>query len=161
MGRCFGRLLPLLPVLFFACTSTGATGWEHIGNVQRIERLKDGVELTAENAKVRVSFFRDGVVRVRVGYKGIFPKDYSWAVIETPEPPSVSLKEEQEEIRLSSGGIVVQVKKSPLLINFLDSAGNVIVADEPSLPMAWNGSRVEVWKKMPLLENYYGLGDRA
>jgi alpha-glucosidase len=161
MGRCFGRLLPLLLVLFFACASTHATGWEHIGNVQRVERLKDGVEITTENAKVRVSFFRDGIVRVRVGYKGVFPKDYSWAVIETPEPPSISLKEEKEEARLSSGGVVVQIKKSPLLINFLDSTGNVIVADEPSLPMAWNGSRVEVWKKMPLLENYYGLGDRA
>src|SRR5277367_2949700 len=161
MRRRLGRFVLFLAVFLFLSVSTHATGWEHIGKVQRVERLKDGVDITAENAKVRVSFFRDGIVRVRVGYKGVFPKDYSWAVIETPEPPSVSLKEEKEEVRLSSGGIVVQIRKSPLLINFLDSSGNVIAADEPSLPMAWNGSRVEVWKKMPLLENYYGLGDHA
>src|SRR5271154_5280181 len=161
MGRCFGRLVPLFPVLFFVCISTHATGWEHIGNVQRVERLKDGVEITAQNAKVRVSFFRDGLVRVRVGYHGVFPKDYSWAVIETAEPPAFSLKEEKAEIRISSGSITVQITKSPLLINFLDSAGNTIVADEPDMPMAWNGPLVEVWKKMPLLQNYYGLGDHA
>jgi len=27
--------------------------------------------------------------------------------------------------------------------------------------MAWNGQRIRVWKKMPLDENYYGLGDKA
>ena len=32
--------------------------------------------------------------------------------------------------------------------------------DEPSLPMAWDGERVRVWKTMPPLENYYGLGDK-
>src|SRR5277367_5823080 len=148
MSGRLGRLLLFLPVLLIVSLSTHATGWEHIGNVQRVERLNGGVEITAENAKVRVTFFRDGIVRVRVGYKGVFQKDESWAVVETPEPPSISLTEEKEEVRLSSGGIVVQIKKSPLLINFLDAGGNVIVADEPSLPMAWNGSRVEVWKKM-------------
>jgi alpha-glucosidase len=161
MGGRFKRLLLFLPIFFFVCAPSHATGWEHIGNVQKVERLKDGVEITAENAKVRVSFFRDGIVRVRVAHHGVFPKDYSWAVIEAAEPPAFSLKEEKAEIRISSGNIIVQITKSPLLINFLDSAGNTILADEPSLPMAWNGSRVEVCKKMPLLENYYGLGDRA
>ena len=151
MGGRLRRLLLFVSALFFVCLPCCATGWEHVGNVQKVERLKDGVEITAGNAKVRVSFFRDGIVRVRAGYKGVFPKDYSWAVIETPEPPPFSLKEGKEEVRISSGYIVVQIKKTPLLINFLDSNGNTIVADEPSLPMAWNGPRVEVWKKMPLL----------
>src|SRR5205807_1791687 len=51
--------------------------------------------------------------------------------------------------------------KSPLLITFADASGNVLLADEPGRPMAWNGSRVHVWKKMPPDENYYGLGDKA
>src|SRR5271168_5650906 len=102
MSGRLGRFLPFLPVacFFLISVSAHATGWEHIGNVQRVERLKDGVEITADNAKLRVSFFRDGIVRVRVGYKGVFPKDYSWAVIETPEPPSIAVKEEKEEVRL-------------------------------------------------------------
>src|ERR1700687_3758782 len=111
MAGRFRRLALLVSVFFCVCAFSNATGWEHIGDVQKIKRLKDGVELTAENAKVRINFFRDGIVRVRVGYHGVFPKDSSWAVIETPEPPPFSLKEEKGEIRISSGGIIVQIQK--------------------------------------------------
>ena len=138
-----------------------AQGWQHLGNVQRVERLKDGVELTAGTAKVRVTAFRDGVFRVRVAPNGTFPKDFSWAVIESPEPPAVKVEENQKEIRIAAGNTVAIVQRSPLLIDFSDAAGTVLLADEPSLPMAWNGRRIHAWKKMPADENYYGLGDKA
>ena len=56
--------------------STAATGWQHIGNVQRVEKLKDGVELTAGSAKVRITAFRDGVIRVRLAPARFFPKGF-------------------------------------------------------------------------------------
>lgn len=138
-----------------------AQGWQHLGNVQRVEKLKDGVELTAGTAKVRVTAFRDGVFRVRVAPNGTFLKDFSWAVIESPEPPAVKFEESQKQIKIAAGNVVAIVQRSPLLINFSDAVGNVLLADEPSLPMAWNGRRVHAWKKMPADENYFGLGDKA
>jgi alpha-glucosidase len=141
--------------------ATLAQGWQHIGKVQRVEKLKDGVELSAGAAKVRVTTFNDGIFRVRVAPNGTFPKDFSWALIESPEPPVVQMEENQKEVRVTSGRIVATIQKSPLLINFSDASGNVLLADEPSLPMAWNGQRIHAWKKMPLEENYYGLGDKA
>ncbi len=143
------------------CGIALAQGWQHLGKVQRVEKLKDGVELTAGTAKVRITVFRDGVFRVRVAPNGTFPKDFSWAVIESPELPALKIEEYQKEIRLTAGNVVAIVQRSPLLINFSDAAGNVLLADEPSLPMAWNGQRVHAWKKMPTDENYYGLGDKA
>jgi len=138
-----------------------AQGWQHIGKVQRVEKLKDGVELAAGAAKVRLTVFRDGVFRVRVAPSGTFPKDFSWAVVESSEPPIFKVEENQKEIRVTVGSVVATVQRSPLLISFSDAAGNVLLADEPSLPMAWNGKRVHIWKKMPGDENYYGLGDKA
>ncbi len=138
-----------------------AQGWQHVGKVQRVEKLKDGVELTAGAAKVRVTVFRDGIFRVRVAPDGNFPKDFSWALIESPEPPAVKVEENQKEIRITAGSVVGTVQRAPLLINFSDAAGNALLADEPDLPMAWNGKRVHIWKKMPADENYYGLGDKA
>jgi len=156
------RSFLLIPsLLVFPALPSLAQGWEHIGTVQQVDRRNDGVELTAGKAKVRITFFRQDVVRVRVASNGTLPNDFSWAVIEAPAPPSVSIQDDTGEIRISSGGTVVRVTKSPLLINFSDSTGSTILADEPSLPMAWNGPRISVWKKMPLLENYYGLGDKA
>jgi alpha-glucosidase len=143
------------------CGLAVAQGWQHIGKVQRVEKLRDGVELTAGVAKVRLTVFRDGVFRVRVAPSGTFPKDSSWAVVESPEPTTVKIEENQKEIRITAGSVVAIVQRSPLLIDFSDAAGNILLADEPSLPMAWSGQRVHAWKKMPLDENYYGLGDKA
>jgi alpha-glucosidase len=156
------RLLVVFAVFFsVGQASSLGQGWQHIGNVQRVAKLNDGVELTAGKAKVRITAFREGVFRVRVAPDGNFPKDSSWAVIEGPAPPSVTIEDAPDAVKLIAGNAIVRVKKAPLLIDFLDASGNVIVADEASLPMAWNGTQVHVWKKMPADESYFGLGDKA
>jgi hypothetical protein len=52
-----------------------AQGWQHLGNVQAVDKRNDGVVLTAGTAKVQIAFFRPGIVRVRVAPPGTFPKD--------------------------------------------------------------------------------------
>jgi alpha-glucosidase len=155
--RVARRLLPVL----LAPVALLAQGWQHIGNVQKVEKLPDGVELTAGKAKVRVTVFRSGIFRVRVAETGTFPKDFSWAVIETPEPPAVRVDDAKDEVRVTAGNIVARIRKSPLLIDFQRDTGDVLVADDSYLPMAWENGRVHVWKKMPEDEGYYGLGDKA
>src|SRR5215467_9462132 len=79
-------------MVLLACVLTSASGaaqgWQHIGKVERAasfkEGLQDGVELTAGQAKVRVTQFYNGVIRVRVAPHGQFPKDFSWALAEAP-----------------------------------------------------------------------------
>jgi alpha-glucosidase len=144
----------------FNLSNAMAAGWQHIGNVQRVEKLQDGVELTAGSAKVRITFFRDGIIRVRLAPQGSFPKDFSWAVVESADLPAFKIEDGKSELRLTAGRVVVIVKKTPLLIAFADSAGNILLADEPSLPMAWNGTYIRAWKRMPPEESYYGLGDK-
>jgi alpha-glucosidase len=150
-----------LLVLALWCGAVAAQGWQHLGKVQRVDQLKDGVELSAGAAKIRVTAFRDGVFRVRVAPNGLFPKDFSWALIESPETPSLKIEDNAKEVRVRAGSVVATIQKSPVLINFSDASGNVLLADEPSLPTAWDGQRIHVWKKMPAEENYYGLGDKA
>ena len=153
------RCVLLCASLLLASGHAWAAGWEHLGNVDRVQELKDGVELSAGKARIRVTFFLGDIVRVRVAPNGVFPKDYSWAIIQPAEPPAVKVRDSRDQVRVTSGAVVVVVKKSPLLVNFENAQGKTILADEPSSPMAWNGPRIEVWKKMPLLENYYGLGE--
>lgn len=153
---------PLFLLFFFLIQyPLFAAGWEHLGTVDSVATLRDGVELTAGSAKVRVTLFRDGIVRVRVAPHGEFAKDFSWAIIETPEVSSVHIEDAKDTVRMSAGEVVVLIQKSPLLISFADRNGTVILQDEPSLPMAVDGDRVSVWKKMPAEESYFGLGDKA
>jgi alpha-glucosidase len=142
------------------CTCASADGWQHVGAVERVEKLNDGVALAAGRARVRITAFRDGVIRVRVAPLGTFSKDSSWAVMETPDLPPVKIEDAKTELRMRAGGTTVIVQKSPLLIRFADAAGRLLLSDEPTLPMAWDDARVRIWKKMPSEENYYGLGDK-
>ena len=154
------RILLIVCLLALSSTPISSQGWDHLGKVDAVSKLSDGVELSSGNAKVRVSFIREGIVRVRVAPHGTFPPDHSWAIVQAPLPPTVSVQDSPTEVKLSSGDVAVTVQKSTLLVAFLDAGGNVVLADEPSMPMAWNGDRIKVCKKMPLLENYYGLGDK-
>jgi alpha-glucosidase len=144
-----------------SCAYAAADGWQHLGVVQRVEKLQDGVELTAGRTKVRITAFRNGVIRVRVAAQGGFSKDTSWAVVEAPEPPSLKIEDGKNEVRMTTASVSILVQKSPLLVTFADAEGHVLLADEPTLPMAWDARRIHVWKKMPADENYYGLGDKT
>src|SRR5271163_2301251 len=143
----------------FASPATSAQGWQHLGDVKKTDKLPDGVELSAGPAKVRVTAISDGIFRVRVAPNGTFPKDFSWAVIARPNPPPVEIADGQSEVRITAGTAIAIVHKSPLLIDFADAQGNLLLADEPTLPMAWDGERIQIWKKMPSDEGYFGLGD--
>lgn len=138
-----------------------AAGWQSVGDVKQILKLPDGLELVSDVARVRVTAFRDGIVRVRLAPNGTFPKDSSWAIIEEPQPPPFQLEETRESVRLVTSRMTVDIRKSPLLISFLDPSGRVLSADSPRRPMASDGNSVRVWKRMPDGEFYYGLGDKA
>src|SRR5260370_2105897 len=80
------------------CGIAVAQGWQHIGKVQGVEKMKDGVELTAGAAKVRITAFRDGIFRVRVAPDRNFPKDFSCAAIQSPQPPPLNTADNPKEI---------------------------------------------------------------
>jgi alpha-glucosidase len=173
MARVMRRAGMVLMLCVSWCALAAAQGWQHIGAVQKVEELKSqdgtavvGMELRAGDAAVRITQFRAGVFRVRVAPNGKFGKDASWAVDLTPRAykdnlPQVKIQNQSAEVKMAAGDLGVVVNKSPLLIRFVDAAGKILLADEKSLPMAWDGAQVHVWKAMPEDENYYGLGDKA
>src|SRR2546423_651007 len=155
----------LLFFYFWGGGRADADGWQHLGAVQRVEKLKDGIELTSGKSKIRITQVHDGVLRVRVAPNGAFGKDLSWALtdelLDFREALSpVTVNESQYEVKMTAGRVAVLVKTPPPLITFIDASGNVLLPDEPTLPMAWDGERIRVWKKMPAEESYYGLGDK-
>src|SRR5215470_14183752 len=157
MGRPV-RQFTLIALAACSFSSAALAGpWEHLGKVQRVEKLRDGVELTAGAAKVRITSFCPGVIRIRLAPQGTFAKDASWAIIQPAAPAPLVFAEDQSEIRLTSPAVTVVVGKEPLLIRFTDGKGNVTVADETSRPMASDGRRVRTWKKLPEEEAFYGL----
>ncbi|HME12409.1 MAG TPA: glycoside hydrolase family 31 protein [Candidatus Acidoferrum sp.] len=161
LHRYVARVTMIFALFLLLSVSAAAQGWQHVGNVQKVERLPDGVELTAGAARVRITAVNDATFRVRVAPNGTFPLDFSWAVIAAPEPPAVTVEDGKAEVRVTAGSGLAVINKSPLLVRFTDLQGNVLLADEPTLPMAWDSERIRIWKHMPADESYYGLGDKA
>ncbi len=161
--RAIRKILPVAVLLVVGLPAhlVHAAEWQSVGDVKQVIKLADGAELVCDVARVRVTVFGDGVFRVRLAPTGTFAKDFSWAVIAQPQVPSFKLEDMSESVRLVTSRVTVEMRKSPLLISFLDSSGHVLVADSPRRPMAWDGSTVRVWKTMPEGEFYYGLGDKA
>ena len=155
------RAASVLLVLAMSAGAACAQGWKTASPVTNVDALSDGVELTVGTGKVRITSFRDGVIRVRFAPDGGFPKAASWALDEDARPTAVKIDDRDAEVRMTAGAVTVVATKSPLSIRFLDAAGNVLSADEPAMPMAVEGARVRVWKSMPPGELYFGLGDKA
>jgi alpha-glucosidase len=134
---------------------------QSLGNVTRVQKLANGVELAAGKSLVRVAAVSDSAVRVRVARDGRFPQDHSWAVL--PEavkaPPTVQVSDSPQAVEFSIAGGKVRMEKRPLRISFLDPSGKVLQAE--SRPMAFDGDAFHVWLSMPEDEHYYGLGDKA
>ena len=161
MGRLVRQFAILALLAVGGSSAALAQGWQHVEKVQHLEKLADGVEITAGSSKVRITSFRDGIIRVRLAPGGAFAKDFSWAIVEPPAPTSVQIDDGKSEVTMTAGSVTVVINKDPLLIHFADAKGNTLVADEPARPMAWDGKRIRAWKQLPQDEVFYGLGDKT
>src|SRR5438094_4201955 len=95
------RIGTALLAAVLGCAIAVAQGWQHLGKLQRVEKLKDGVELTAGGANVGLTVFRDDVFRVLLAPNGAFAKGSSLAAIQPPAPQGVIIGEEPEEPRIN------------------------------------------------------------
>src|SRR5438552_13026093 len=68
------------------CAIAVAQGWQHLGKLQRVEKLKDGVELTAGAAKVRLTAVSAGAVLRGLGPDGGFSQGFCGALVPSPPP---------------------------------------------------------------------------
>jgi len=162
MSRHSRVVFAALPVIFLLSPARALADWQHLGAVTHVEILADGVELQAGSAAVRVTAVTNSTIRLRLAPQGIFPSDFSWAVVPSSvASPRVTVQQTSRIIEFSTSEIKVRIAKSPLRIAVLDRSDHVLCEDAPEHGMAWNGSEVRVWKTMPADESYFGLGDKS
>src|SRR5207248_885223 len=144
---------------------TAAQGhWREVGDVTRVEKLTNGVLLTAGQARMSVTVINgDDAVRVRAIGSGAFGRDESWAVMtQSGQNPQVSINDQRDAVELTTAAAGrVRIEKHPLRVVFLDASGQAILQDDPKRPIVFNGSEFRDWKTSPADEHYYGLGDKA
>ena len=98
---------------------------------QTVTRTDQGVTLTADDQKVEVTFLNNDIVRV-VKYPTQYstnPGKPSMAVVMKPQKTSVSLKDEANQVTLSSKTLRVNVDKATGEVSFLAKDGKQLLTE--------------------------------
>ncbi len=126
--------------------------------------LRDGIELQADSATVRITALRDDIIRVRIA-PGALPEDASWAVLPGPRGKSIDVKaldvQDAASVGFRTASLDVRVERNPLRVVIRDLAGNVISADAVGRPTRFALGGFSISKQMPADEHYFGLGDKT
>ncbi len=125
--------------------------------------LRDGIEIKASTAALRITALRDDIIRVRISPNNTLPEDASWAVLPAVRIKSVDVQPIQDSVAVGFRTAVldVRVERSPLRLVIRDLSGNVISADAVGRPVNFNFGGFTISKQMSGDEHYYGLGDKT
>src|SRR5258708_8526805 len=161
-------------VLFFAMTavaliSAQAQTASSLSNRVALEAitgsqsLRDGIEIHAGTASLRIIALRDDILRVRVAPGGTFPEDASWAVLPASRGKSIDVQpsEDAASVGFRTAVLDVRVERSPLRLVVRDLQGNMISADAVGRATTFQLKGFSVYKDMPTDEHYFGLGDKT
>ncbi|HLL14954.1 MAG TPA: TIM-barrel domain-containing protein [Pyrinomonadaceae bacterium] len=156
----------------FLCAFTIAAvearaAWRAAGDVSSVARETNGVVLTlSSGARVSVTFFDLDVVRVRAAPRGVFERDFSYAVWSRDRKiVAAVIKETRDSIEITTRveGPKIVIRRRPFTVTVLDARGNVVVEDDAARPVSFdfeNGA-IEASKRRDELEFYYGFGEKA
>lgn len=137
-----------------------------VGSVAQTTPANDGVDLRlSSGARMHIGFTTPDVVRVRMSPSGSFQPDASYAIEGAPPHAKARLTTQGAVTELrSETGTRVTIRRSPeLAISIHDSAGRLVVAADPSRPMAFNTKdhSVETSFRRDDFELYYGFGEKT
>lgn len=158
----------ILAATFFAQTATMLygqttmpTGLFQFDHETAFSSLPNGIEINDGSAREVITALRDDVLRVRITRQGSMPEDASWAVLTEARTNSVVTTPDvnSEHYGFRTRSLIVEIDKKNLCLTVRDLKGNILQQDVR--PVEFNGASFRVFKKMPLDEHYFGLGDKT
>ncbi|MGH9940926.1 MAG: TIM-barrel domain-containing protein [Pyrinomonadaceae bacterium] len=140
--------------------------WRAAGDVVRVERRTDGVVLTlSSGARAEVTFHDLDVARVRLAPRGVFERDYSYAIWSRDRKMVAAVvREVRDRIEITTRveGPKIVITRRPFLVSVYDAAGQLIVEDDRAWPTSLDADGAfETSKRRDHLEMYYGFGEKA
>src|SRR5579859_8103851 len=164
---CLRRLVLLIvvtaPIAVLAQTEAASPVAVAVETVTGSEPLRDGIQIQAGAAILRITALRDDIIRVRIAPTSTLPEDASWAVLADARGKSVEAQSEQDSgaVGFHTAALDVRVERNPLRLVIRDRSGTIICADAVGRPTRFQQGGFSVYKQMPEDEHYFGLGDKT
>lgn len=147
-------------ILFF--TAISFAQFQFAGKINNFKKYDNRIELILDNARVNIYVYDDNLIRFRYTNKNEFSKAPSYAVIyELPAKTKFDFADEKSGLKITTGGLIVKISKSPCRISIYDKDMNLINADDQSFGVSFDNDEVRCFKKLIDGESFYGLGEKT
>ena len=146
-----------------ATTSQKTLAHFELTEFSEAKALPDGVEVSSGKAIIRITALREDVIRVRVGRDGVLPEDASWAVLDSARKQRANVTPDNTKaaVGFRTRNLHVEIQRASLRLVISDLQGNILQEDAPGWPAEFHDRSFRIYKKMPLDEHYFGLGDKV
>lgn len=122
--------------------------------------IDEGIVLIkTENGQVKFSALQEDVIRVIVA-KDEFQSKPNYAITQKETIPFESVQNLKDKLVLKTKLLVINVKKFPLSITYLNKEGKILNQDD-DLGIRWIGNQVTNYKKLVSDEKFIGLGEKT
>lgn len=121
---------------------------------------------TDNDVILAVHVLNDSILRFRYTTRGYFPKDFSYAIAQDGLNDSSFLRsrEGNHRVTITTKNLVCKIDKDNLAVQVLDRSGHILTEDEKGFHWErdkFGGDIVQMSKKAPEEEYYFGLGDKT
>jgi alpha-glucosidase len=168
--RTFRRLLFTWLFMILACATLqadcapigmSAEDSNPLGRQAGMAPLPNGIDVQAGDLRLKIVALRDDVLRVTYGRGSSLPEDASWAVLPGARQSSVpvTIDTKSDHFGFRTQVLTAEVDKQTLELTVRDAAGSVLEQD--ARPIRFDGDAFRIYKRMPLDEHYFGLGDKT
>jgi len=139
--------------------------YTYIGNITAYTQDGSTVTFTCGTQRVKVTVFAPDMVRVRMsdaagnfaarfGEEPYMIRKYDWPAV------PFTFTDQGTYYRILTAALDVRIQKSPFIVSFYDTAGNLISKDHNTNRMGWGTGGVYCGKEMAAGEEFFGLGEQ-
>jgi len=133
-----------------------------LGNYSRYINNGRSVTIWADSSALRVNFYSDDIARVDYLPSPKTILDSSFVVVQEPmSNVSYTVNESDSLIEILESHIKIHFQKFPLRISFLDSTGNILLAEPQSGGISFNQQARTLRFEMKKDDHFYGTGERG
>src|ERR1700709_483439 len=118
-----------------------------VGNVETADISEQFIAFKTTNAYGKIIVYNPSVIRVRLDKKPI-GRDFSYAVIATPQKTKTTITQDGASITLVTDSLKAIIYKKPFRVAYYTLDGQVINQDEPGLSPSWVNDAVTDYKTM-------------
>ncbi|HYC85021.1 MAG TPA: TIM-barrel domain-containing protein, partial [Chryseosolibacter sp.] len=132
---------------------------QSLGTIHHWEKTSHGITGSTDREKFAVTFYNESVARISINRTDL--EDFSYAVVAQPAQVGLTITEHDHTIEIHTGKLILEIRKDPVRLRFLNTRHEVINEDDPAFGTSWNGEQVTTYKRLFPDERFIGLGEKT